>query len=161
MKKTWFITGTSSGIWRLMTEQLLERGHRVAATLRQPERLKNLAERYSQQLWVHELDVREPRAISSCVDAAIRDLGRVDVVLSNAGYGLFGAAEELTGEQIADQIATNLLGPIHLARAFIPHFRASGSGHFLQMSSMGACLQYRGCRCTTSPNGVSKHFSIL
>jgi len=144
MKKTWFITGASSGIGRLATEQLLARGHRVAATLRQAGRLKVLTERYSQLLRVYELDVRNPRAISECVDRAVSDIGQIDVVLSNAGYGLFGAAEELSDAQIADQIATNLLGPIHLARAFLPHFRTSGSGHFVQMSSMGGVLAVPG-----------------
>jgi short-subunit dehydrogenase len=144
IKKTWFITGASSGIGRLVTELLLERGHHVAATLRQVERLNPLAERYPELLRSYELDVREPQAISECVHTAIGDFGQIDVVLSNAGYGLFGAAEELSDDQITNQLATNLLGPIHLARAFLPNMRARRSGHFLQMSSMGGVLAVPG-----------------
>jgi NAD(P)-dependent dehydrogenase (short-subunit alcohol dehydrogenase family) len=144
MGKTWFITGTSSGIGRLATERLLARGHRVAATLRRPERLSALAAQYGDQLWVRELDVTDVQAIGQVVDAALDDLGPIDVVLSNAGYGLFGTAEELSDPQIADQIATNLIAPIHLARAFLPHLRGQGSGHILHMSSMGGLLAVPG-----------------
>jgi len=144
MKNTWFITGSSSGIGLLATELLLERGHQVAATLRQAGRLQSLAARFPQHLRVYELDVRDSQSISDRVKDAILDFGQIHVVFSNAGYGLFGAAEELSNEQIADQIATNLLGPIHLARAFLPHMRARAGGHFLQMSSMGGMLAVPG-----------------
>ncbi|MDX6570314.1 MAG: hypothetical protein QOH15_2892, partial [Gaiellales bacterium] len=107
--KTWLITGTSSGFGRAMTEQLLERGDRVAATLRRPEALNDLVERYGDRLWVRTLDVTDTARIREVVAEAFDELGRIDVVVSNAGYGLIGAAEELSDEQIDHQIQTNIV----------------------------------------------------
>jgi len=109
MSKTWFITGTSSGLGRGLTEQLLARGDRVAATLRRPGALDDLRAEHGDRLWVGELDVTEPEAVRRVVDAAAADLGRLDVVVSNAGYGLFGAIEEASDEQMERQVDTNLL----------------------------------------------------
>lgn len=100
MTSTWFITGTSSGFGRELTERLLERGDRVAATLRRPERLNDLATQYGDRLWVRELDVTNTEQMREVVDAAFAELGRIDVVVSNAGFGVFGTAEEHTDEQI-------------------------------------------------------------
>ncbi|RYY09650.1 MAG: SDR family NAD(P)-dependent oxidoreductase [Cytophagaceae bacterium] len=140
--QTWFITGTSSGFGRKLTEKLLERGDRVAATVRQPSALDDLKSRYAGQLWVAILDLTEPAAIRRVVDAAFADLGRIDVVVSNAAYGLFGAAEEVTDAQLRHQIDTNLLGSIHLIRAALPHLRAQGGGRLLQLSSAGGQTTY-------------------
>ena len=144
MSKTWFITGTSRGFGRNITELLLERGDRVAATLRTPSRLDDLAERYGDHLWVRALDVSDTAQIREVVDAAFDQLGRIDVVLSNAGYGLFGAAEELSDEQIERQLNTNVLGSIQLARAVIPHLREQGGGQLLQVSSLGGHVAFPG-----------------
>lgn len=139
---TWFITGTSSGFGRRLTETLLERGDRVAATLRRPEALAELADRYRDRLWVRALDVTDPAAVRAVVDEAFADLGNIDVVVNNAGYALFGAAEEVTDEQITRQIATNLIGSIRVTRAVIPHLRAQGAGRILQLSSMGGQIAF-------------------
>jgi NAD(P)-dependent dehydrogenase (short-subunit alcohol dehydrogenase family) len=144
MSKTWFITGTSSGFGRDLTEQLLARGDRVAATLRRPEALDDLAERDGDRLWVRALDVTDTAAIRAVVDAAFAELGRIDVVVSNAGYGLLGAAEELTDEQIEHQLRTNVVGSIQLARAALPHLRAQGGGKILQLSTMGGQIAFPG-----------------
>jgi NAD(P)-dependent dehydrogenase (short-subunit alcohol dehydrogenase family) len=144
MAKTWFITGTSSGFGRHLTELLLERGDRVAATLRNPRRLDDLAAKYGDRLWVRDLDVTDTAAMRRVVDEAFADLGRIDVIISNAGYGLLGAAEELGDDQIDRQLATNLVAPIQLARAVTPHLRAQGGGRFLQVSSMGGHLTFPG-----------------
>lgn len=144
MTRTWFITGTSSGFGRYMTEMLLERGDRVAATLRRPERLQDLADSHADALWVRALDVTDTAQVHAVVDQAFAELGRIDVVVSNAGYGLLGAAEELGDEQIDRQIATNLTGSIQLARAVTPHLRAQGGGRVLQISSMGGHVAFPG-----------------
>ncbi|GAB3966998.1 SDR family oxidoreductase [Actinoallomurus acanthiterrae] len=141
---TWFITGTSTGFGRELTEQLLRRGDTVAATLRTPARLDDLAAEHGDRLWVRALDVTDAAAVRRVVDEAFADLGRVDVVISNAGFGVFGAAEEMTDEQIHQQIATNLLGSVQLARAVTPHFRAQGGGRLLQVSSMGGHIAFPG-----------------
>ena len=142
MPKTWFITGTSSGFGRGMTEILLERGDHVAATLRSPARLDDLADRYGDQLWRAELDVTHTAQLRAVVDRAFAELGRIDVVVSNAGYGLIGLAEELTDEQIRRQIDTNVIAPIQLVRAVTPYLRQQGGGLIMQTSSMGAHVAY-------------------
>jgi len=144
MIKTWFITGTSSGFGRNLTELLLERGDRVAATLRTPSRLDDLAARYGDQLWVRALDVTDTGQIRYVVDAAFAELGRIDVVVSNAGAGVLGTAEELSDAHIEGAIATNLTGSIQLARAVVPHLRAQGGGRILQLSSMGGQMSFPG-----------------
>lgn len=144
MTRTWFITGTSSGFGRHLTELLLEQGDRVAATLRRPERLDDLRAEYGDALWVRELDVTDTARVRTVVGEAFAELGRIDVVVSNAGYGLLGAAEELGDDQIERQIATNLTGSIQLARAVTPHLRVQGGGRLLQISSQGGLIAYAG-----------------
>ena len=135
--RTWFITGISSGLGRLMTEQLLERGERVAGTARKPESVADLQARHGELLWVASLDVTDTPAIRNVVNAAFARFGRIDVVMNNAGYGLVGAAEELTDEQIVQQLNTNVIGSIQVVRAALPHLRAQGGGRIMQISSMG------------------------
>lgn len=142
MNHTWLITGSSSGIGRALVEQLLARGDRVAATLRRPEALTELQERYGKQLWLAQLDVDDAHAIRDVFRQAFAELGRIDVVVSNAGYALFGAAEEVSDEQIEQQLQTNLIGSIQVIRACLPHLRAQGSGRVLQVSSEGGQLAY-------------------
>jgi len=142
MQRTWFITGTSTGFGRIMTEQLLARGDRVAATLRNPAVLSELQERHPGQLWVAQLDVTDHEAIRSVMARAFAELGRIDVVVSNAAYGLFGAAEELTDAQVERQLDTNLLGSIGLIRAALPHLRKQGGGRVIQVSSEGGQMAY-------------------
>ncbi len=135
MPKTWFITGASSGFGRELTELLLHRGDRVAATVRKPEALQDLATKYAERLWVAVLDVTNGEGVRQVVSRAFAELKRIDVVVSNAGYALFGAAEEVSDVQIERQIDTNLLGSIRLARAAIPHLRQQGGGRIIQISS--------------------------
>ncbi|GII63819.1 short-chain dehydrogenase/reductase [Sphaerisporangium krabiense] len=140
--RTWFITGTSRGFGREMTEILLGRGDRVAATLRDPSRLDELADRHTDRLWRAELDVTDTARMREVVRRAFADLGRIDVVVSNAGHGLIGLAEELTDEQIRRQLDTNVTAPIQLVRAVTPHLREQGGGRILQTSSMGGHIAY-------------------
>ena len=142
MTTTWFITGTSSGIGRDLTEQLLARGDRVAATVRRADALDAMKARYGSQLWTATLDVTDTAAVRHTVDRAFAELGRIDVVVSNAGYALFGAAEEVEDAQIRAQIDTNLIGSIQLIRAALPHLRAQGGGRILQVSSEGGQIAY-------------------
>lgn len=135
MTKTWLITGTSSGIGRQLTEQILQSGGRVAATVRKAGALDDLKARHGDRLWVGEADVTDTEGLRRTVDAAFAAMGRIDAVVSNAGYGALGALEEFTDAQIERQIATNFTGSVQFARAVIPHLRAQGGGHYLQVSS--------------------------
>lgn len=129
---------------RELVEQALERGDSVAATLRRPEQLDDLAERHGDRLWRSALDVTDSAAVRVTMNNAFVHFNRIDVVVSNAGYGVFGAAEDLSNEQIDKIIATNLTGSIHVARAALPHLRAQGGGLLMQMSSMGGHLSFPG-----------------
>ncbi|RYF97971.1 MAG: SDR family NAD(P)-dependent oxidoreductase, partial [Chitinophagaceae bacterium] len=126
--KTWFITGTSTGLGRVLTEKLLQQGHRVAATLRKPEALDDLKKQYNDNLWVATLDVTNTTQIHEVVEKAIQHFGKIDVVVNNAGYALFCAAEEALDDQIRQQLETNIMGSIQVIRAFLPRLRAQGGG---------------------------------
>ncbi|MCM2996903.1 SDR family oxidoreductase [Paenibacillus cellulositrophicus] len=143
-KRTWLITGISSGFGRQMTEQLLKRGERVAGTVRNMEAVNDLQAKYGDLLWVSTLDVTDTPAIHRVVNNAFHDLGSIDVVVNNAGYGLFGAAEELTDEQIRHQLETNLIGSIQVVRAALPHLRKQGYGRILQLSTVGGQAAFPG-----------------
>jgi NAD(P)-dependent dehydrogenase (short-subunit alcohol dehydrogenase family) len=134
---TWFITGISSGFGREMAVQLLERGDHVAGSVRDPASVSDLADRYGDQLWVAELDLTQTTEIRPLVDRAFDELGRIDVIVNNAGYGLFGAAEEATDEQVLHSLNTNLLGSMQVVRAAVPHLRAQGGGRIIQLSTFG------------------------
>jgi NAD(P)-dependent dehydrogenase (short-subunit alcohol dehydrogenase family) len=136
MSRTWLITGTSSGFGRQLTEILLQRGDRVAATVRKEGALDDLKKAHGDRLWVEILDVVHADDVRRVVGKAFSDLKRIDVVVSNAGYALLGAAEEVDDAQIERQVDTNLLGSIHIARAVIPHLRSQGGGRIVQISSM-------------------------
>jgi NAD(P)-dependent dehydrogenase (short-subunit alcohol dehydrogenase family) len=138
------ITGASRGFGRELTEQLLARGDRVAATLRRPDQLADLAAVHGDRLWVRALDVTDTVQLREVVDGAFGELGRIDVVVSNAGYGVIGAAEELSDAQVEALIATNLIGSIQLARAVVAPMRAQGGGRILQVSSMGGQIAFPG-----------------
>jgi NAD(P)-dependent dehydrogenase (short-subunit alcohol dehydrogenase family) len=90
------------------------------------------------------LDVRDTTALRSIVERTVANLGGIDVAVSNAGYGLFGAAEELSDEQIDAIIATNLTASIQLARAVLPHMCAAGNGRIIQLSTYGGQVAFPG-----------------
>jgi NAD(P)-dependent dehydrogenase (short-subunit alcohol dehydrogenase family) len=142
MAQTWFVTGSSSGFGRLLAEKLLARGDRVAATLRKVHALDDLKEQFGERLWVASLDVTDTEAVRQVTSRAFAELGRIDVIVSNAGYGLVGAAEELSDEQIRLQVDTNLIGSIQVIRAVLPFLRTQGGGRILQVSSEGGQITY-------------------
>lgn len=140
--KTWLITGTSTGLGRTLTEKLLQQGQRVAATARKPEALNALKKQYGDLLWVAKLDVTITADIKEVVKNAFDELGKIDVIVNNAGYALFCAAEEASDEQIEQQINTNVTGSVQVIRAALPYLRAQGGGRILQVSSAGGQTTY-------------------
>ena len=143
-QRSWFITGVSSGFGRQLTEQLLERGDRVVGTVRDTGKVADLIERYPEAFRAEVLDVTDTAVIREVVERSFARLGRIDVIISNAGYGLFGAAEELSDKQIGYMIATNLVGSIQLIRAVLPHLRSQGGGRIIQISSYGGQVAFPG-----------------
>jgi len=137
MSKVWFITGSSRGLGRTLTETVLEAGHRVVATARQPEQLADLGKRYGKQLRTVQLDVKSPAEAEKAVAAAKEAFGRIDVLVNNAGYGFMGAFEEMTSDEFKGQIDTNFWGVVHVTRASLPLLRKQGFGHIIQITSIG------------------------
>jgi NAD(P)-dependent dehydrogenase (short-subunit alcohol dehydrogenase family) len=127
-----------------MTEQLLAKGDRVAGTIRKMDTMGDLKARYDDRLWLAHLDMTDTPAIRKVVEKAFAHLGEINVIVSNAGYGLFGAVEELSDEQILHQLSTNLLGPIHVVRAALPHLRAQGGGRIVGISTYGGQAAFPG-----------------
>lgn len=137
MEKIWFITGSSRGLGRSLTEAVLATGDKVAATARNPEQLKDLAEKYPDRVLLIRLDVTIPEQIIAAVENTIKHFGKIDVLVNNAGFGVIGAAEAYSDEQVQGQLETNLYAPIAITRAVLPYMRQQRSGRILQISSVG------------------------
>ncbi len=135
--KTWFITGTSRGFGRDWTLAALERGDRVVATARDARTLDDIAAKYGDSVLPLTLDVTNRADAFDTVQRAYEHFGRLDVVVNNAGYGQFGMVEELSEQEARDQIETNLFGALWVTQAALPYLRAQGSGHIIQVSSIG------------------------
>ncbi|MFB6722745.1 SDR family oxidoreductase [Kribbella sp. NPDC056345] len=144
MTKTWFITGASRGFGRIWATAALARGDRVAATARNLESLQPLVDQYGGTVLPIRLDVTDRGAVTTAVQEAVTAFGRLDVVVNNAGYGLFGMVEEVGEEQARAQLDTNVLGPLWVTQAALPFLRAQGSGHLLQVSSLGGLAAFPG-----------------
>ncbi|WP_127127003.1 SDR family NAD(P)-dependent oxidoreductase [Pseudoflavitalea rhizosphaerae] len=137
MKKVWFITGSSRGLGRNITEAVLKSGDAVAATARNIDQLSDLVQEYGAGILPISLDVTRYEDVYKAVDTAVKHFGRIDVLVNNAGFGIVGAAEAFTEEQVRSQLETNLYAPIELTRAVLPYMRKQGSGRILQISSIG------------------------
>lgn len=142
MSRTWLITGISSGFGYEITKQLLEKGDTVVGTVRKTDKIKSLMEEYPKNLDVKIFDVTDVPALQKTVRETFAEHGKIDVVISNAGYGLFGAAEELSDDQINHIIATNLTGSIQLIKTSLPFMRKQGGGRIIQISSYGGQVAY-------------------
>jgi NAD(P)-dependent dehydrogenase (short-subunit alcohol dehydrogenase family) len=135
--KVWFITGTSKGFGRVWAEAALGRGDQVAASARNVKALAPLVERYGAQVAAITLDVTDKAAVDAAIREAHARFGRLDVVINNAGYGLFGTIEEISEVEARAQLETNLFGALWVTQAALPIMRAQGSGHIIQVSSIG------------------------
>ena len=142
MSKTWLITGVSSGFGYEMTKQLLENGSTVIGTVRSTKKVEELIAKYPETFDCRILDVTDVPAVHEVVNAAFAKHGKIDVIVSNAGYGLFGAAEELTDTEVDHIIATNLTGSIALIRSALPYLRKQESGNIIQISSYGGQVAF-------------------
>ena len=147
MSRTWFITGISSGFGYELTKQLLEKGDTVVGTVRNENsrgKAGELKEKYNDLLDLKYLDVTEVDNLHRVVKESFEQHERIDVVVNNAGYGLFGAAEELPENEVNMIIATNLTAPILIIKDVIPLMREQGGGRIIQLSSYGGQVAYPG-----------------
>lgn len=135
--KTWFITGCSRGFGREWALAALERGDSVVATARDTASLEPLVAAHGDSVLPISLDVTDRAAVFAAVARAHEHVGRLDIVVNNAGYGQFGMVEELSEAEARQQIETNFFGALWVTQAALPFLRAQGSGHFLQVSSIG------------------------
>ena len=138
--KSIVITGSSSGIGKATAKHFAEKGWKVAATMRTPEKETELVGLDNVSLY--QLDVTDQASIDAARDQIISDFGTVDVVLNNAGYGLIGPFEAATDEQIRYQFDVNVFGLMAVTRAFLPHFRANKAGMYLNVSSIGGLITF-------------------
>jgi NAD(P)-dependent dehydrogenase (short-subunit alcohol dehydrogenase family) len=134
-RRTWLVTGATSGIGRELVAQVLAAGDQVAAVARRSARLGDLTEKYAGTVLAIDADVRSESDMQRAVDATVESFGRIDVVANNAGYGLFGAVEEADDEQARAVFDTNVFGVLNVLRAVLPVLRRQRSGHVLQGSS--------------------------
>src|SRR5256884_2500 len=141
-KKIWFITGASRGFGRQWAEAALQRGDLVAATARTPELLTKLVDTYGDAVLPIQLDVTDRSAVFEAVNRAADHFGKLDVVINNAGYGHFGMIEELTEDEVRAQLETNFFGALWVTQAVLPIMRAQGSGHIIQVSSLGGITAF-------------------
>ena len=137
MSETWLITGSSRGLGRALAEAVLAQGHRLIATARKPEQLADLVERYGDRVRAVALDVTDESAARAAVQAAVDAFGSLDVLVNNAGYGDLAPIEDTTLEDFRAQIETNLFGVINVTKAALPVMRRQGSGHIIQLASVG------------------------
>lgn len=140
MSKIWFITGSSRGLGRCFVEAALSRGDKVAATARSTESLDDLVAAYGDAVLPLAMDVTDKAAVIESVERARQHFGRLDVIVNNAGYAQVGAIEELTEQELRDQLETNLFGAVWVIQAALPHLREQGAGHIIQLSSAAGLI---------------------
>jgi NAD(P)-dependent dehydrogenase (short-subunit alcohol dehydrogenase family) len=135
-KRVWFVTGSSSGFGRAVSEAVLDHGDRLVATARDVDDIRDLVRRGGERALALPLDVTGAAAAKDAVNETVAHFGRVDVIFNNAGYGHVGAVEELTEEELRRQVEVDFFGVVNVTRAALPHMRKQRSGHFVQMSSL-------------------------
>ena len=142
MSRTWMITGVSSGFGYEMTRQLLEKGDTVIGTVRNTKKVESLIAKYPETFDCQLLDVTEMEKVHALVRDMFDKHGKIDVVVNNAGYGLFGAAEELDEQDIYKIMDTNLTAPIMIIHDALPYLRKQGGGRIIQLSSYGGQVAF-------------------
>lgn len=142
--KVWFLTGASRGFGRLWAEAALRRGDRVPATARDVRTLDGLVAAHGDAVLPLSLDVTDRRAVADAVRRTVEHFGRLDVVVNNAGYGHFGAVEELSEDEIRAQMETNFFGALWVLQAALPVLRRQRSGHLVTVTSEGGVRAFPG-----------------
>jgi len=143
-KKVWFITGASSGFGKAFSEYAIGQGYNVVVTARRSEKLALIKALAPDQVEAITMDVNNKDEVSSAVKRTHERWGRIDVLINNAGYGIVGAVEETSEEELRAQMETNFFGAVAVTRAFLPQFREQGYGAIVNISSLGGQLSFAG-----------------
>lgn len=144
MPKTFLLTGSSRGLGRSIACAVLDAGHQLVATARNPEKLQDLVERHGDRILPVALDVTDYAAAKRAVALGVARFGRFDVVVNNAGFANVGSVEDMPPAAIEAQFATNFMGSVHVIKSALPILRAQGSGRLIQISSIGARIATAG-----------------
>jgi NAD(P)-dependent dehydrogenase (short-subunit alcohol dehydrogenase family) len=144
VRKTWFITGASSGFGHAFAIYALSKGHNVVATARNIARLEGLSRQAADRVLVRALDVTRPADASAAVAAAVVRFGRIDVLVNNAGFGIVGAVEETPEAELRALMETNFFGAVGVTQAALPTLRAQRAGAIVNISSMGGQMSFPG-----------------
>ncbi|WP_440102283.1 SDR family NAD(P)-dependent oxidoreductase [Streptosporangium sp. H16] len=153
--RRWLITGASSGLGAAFARAALAAGDVVVAAVRRPQAMATTAAEHPDQVEVVKLDVRDAVACRHAVEAA----GRVDVLVNNAGYGIVGAIEETTEEEVRDAFEVMFHAPLRLTRLVLPQMRERRSGTIIQVSSMGGLLSFAGVGAYCAAKGALEQAS--
>jgi NAD(P)-dependent dehydrogenase (short-subunit alcohol dehydrogenase family) len=159
MSQVWLITGSSRGLGRALAETVLEAGHKLVATARKPEQLAGLVQKYGEQVRAVALDVADAAAARHAIQTVVAAFGRLDVVVNNAGYGNLASIEDVTDEDFRAQIETNFYGVVNVTKAALPVLREQGSGHIIQISSIGGRAGTPGLSAYQSAKWAVEGFS--
>ncbi|MCU7826250.1 SDR family oxidoreductase [Kitasatospora sp. DSM 101779] len=144
MARRWLVTGCSSGLGLALATAAAEAGEYVLATARKPDTLAELAARHPDRVLTAALDIRDPGQCESAVAAAVDRFGGLDVLVNNAASGLFGTVEEVSDEELRDQLEILVVAPWRLARLALPVMRAQGAGHIVNVSSLAGRMAFPG-----------------
>ncbi|KAF2328034.1 SDR family NAD(P)-dependent oxidoreductase [Flavobacterium ginsenosidimutans] len=157
--KVWYITGASKGMGRAITKQLLSKGHSVAATSRTADALEQFEE-YGDRFLALEVDLKSERSIALSLKKTIEKFGRADVIVNNAGYGLGGALEEITSEEMAENFEVNFFAAVRVIQNALPYLREQRSGHIINISSIAGFAPGLGwpvyCAAKSALSGLSE-----
>jgi NAD(P)-dependent dehydrogenase (short-subunit alcohol dehydrogenase family) len=160
MSQVWLVTGSSRGLGRQIATAAAGAGHSVVVTARNPDRVADLVEAHGDRVLPVQLDVTDPVATQRAVEHAVHHFGALDVVVNNAGQADFGAVEDTPVESFVSQVATNFWGVVHVTRAALPVMRKQGSGHIIQISSLGARMGTPGLAAYQSAKAAVNTFSL-
>ncbi|WP_430390192.1 oxidoreductase [Dyella sp. 20L07] len=159
MSQVWLITGSSRGFGKALAEAVLEAGHSLIATARNPAQLDGLVQRYGQRVRAVAMDVTDATAAHAAIQAAVDAFGRLDVVVNNAGYGNMASIEEGDDADFRAQLETNLFGVVNVTRAALPVLRKQGAGHIIQFSSIGGRIGVPGLAAYQAAKWAVEGFS--
>jgi NAD(P)-dependent dehydrogenase (short-subunit alcohol dehydrogenase family) len=139
-QKVWFITGCSSGLGKALANRVLKSGANVVVTGRKLADINHFATEFPNQVLVMNVDVTNTQQIRSAVDAAKNKFGHIDVLVNNAGIGIFGAIEEIPDKEVRNIFETNFFGTLNMIKAILPIMRAQKSGHIINVTALGGIV---------------------